>query len=212
MDRPQLLIVIPCHNEAATLGGVVAGAAGRGQVLVVDDHSTDSSRTLAAAAGATVIAAETPGYDGALETGLRAAHARGCSHVVTMDADGEHDPAVLADFAAAFAAGAPLVCGVRPSPQRIAEYAVAWDGRRRFGIDDLLCGMKGYSRPVLEMWIASGRPLHVNMTPAVMWRQAGGGMAQVRVTGERRVGPTRFGRALAANRAILKAYLEAVRG
>lgn len=204
--------MIPCHNEAATIGGVVAGAAGRGEVLVVDDRSTDSSRLVASAAGATVIAAGQPGYDGALETGLRTALAGGYPFVVTMDADGEHDPAVLADFAAAFEAGAPLVCGVRPEPQRIAEYAVAWDGRRRFGIDDLLCGMKGYSRAVLEAWAKSGRPLHVNMAPAVLWRQGGGDMAQVRVTGERRVGATRFGRALAANRAILKAYQRAVRG
>jgi glycosyltransferase involved in cell wall biosynthesis len=211
LDRSQLCIVIPCHNEAATIGGVVAGAAGRGQVLVVDDRSTDASRLIAQAAGGTVMAAEAPGYDGALETGLRAAHAGRYRFVVTLDADGEHDPAVVADFAAAFEAGAPLVCGIRPQPQRIAEYAVAWDGRRRFGIDDLLCGMKGYSRPVIEAWIASGRPLHVNMTPTVLWRQAGGAMAQVRVTGERRVGATRFGRALAANRAILRAYQAAVR-
>lgn len=199
-------MVIPCHNEAATLGPVVAGARAHGHVLVVDDRSTDASCEVARSAGAEVIAAETPGYDGALTTGLKAARARGFDYVATIDADGEHDPAVLGRVAEAFAAGAPLVCGIRPSPQRFAEHWVARVGRLRFGVSDLLCGMKGYAAPVLDAWLASGAPLTVNMAPAVMWRKAGGRFAEVRVTGERRVGRPRFGRALSANLALLKAF------
>lgn len=198
--------MIPCHNEAATLGRVVAGARVFGQVLVVDDRSTDASREVAEAAGAEVMRAEAPGYDGALTTGLRAARARGFDFTATIDADGEHDPAVLAAVAAAFDAGAPLVCGVRPSPQRAAEHLIAAMGRLRFGIADPLCGMKGYAAPVLDAWLASTAPLGVNMAPAVMWRKAGGGFAEVRVDGERRQGRPRFGRALAANIALLRAF------
>jgi glycosyltransferase involved in cell wall biosynthesis len=199
-------VVIPCHNEAATLGRVAAGARAYGCVLVIDDRSTDGSREAAEAAGAEVIAAEAPGYDGALSTGLRLARARGFDFAATIDADGEHDPAVLGRVVEAFDAGAPLVCGVRPSPQRAAEHLIAGAGRLRYGIRDLLCGMKGYSAPVLDAWIASGAPLGVNMAPAVMWRKAGGGLAEVPVTGERREGQPRFGRALAANLALLRAF------
>lgn len=206
MDRSRLAVVIPCHNEAATLGQVVEGARAHGHVLVVDDRSTDASRTVAEAAGAEVIAADAPGYDGALTRGLKAARERGFDFVVTIDADGEHDPAVLAEVAEAFEAGAPLVCGVRPSPQRAAEHLIAAAGRRRFGISDLLCGMKGYSAPVLDAWLRSGAPLTINMAPAVMWRKADGRFAEVQVTGERRIGRPRFGRALAANLALLRAY------
>jgi glycosyltransferase involved in cell wall biosynthesis len=175
-------------------------------VLVVDDRSSDGSREVAEAAGGEVIAAAAPGYDGALTTGLKAARARGFDFTATIDADGEHDPAVLAAVVAAFDAGAPLVCGVRPAPQRAAEHLIAALGRRRFGIADPLCGMKGYSGPVLDAWLASGAPLGVNMAPAVMWRKAGGGFAEVRVDGERRQGRPRFGRALAANLALLRAF------
>ena len=42
MVRPGLLIVIPCHNEASTLRAVVSGAVRFGEVLVVDDRSTDA--------------------------------------------------------------------------------------------------------------------------------------------------------------------------
>lgn len=199
-------MVIPCHNEAATLGQVVAGACAYGHVLVVDDRSTDASRAVAQAAGAEVVASQARGYDGALSTGLRLARARGYDFAATIDADGEHDPAVLAKVVAAFEAGAPLVCGVRPSPQRAAEHLIAALGRLRYGIHDLLCGMKGYAAPVLDAWIASGAPLGVNMAPAVIWRKAGGRFAQVAVIGERRDGQPRFGRALAANLALLRAF------
>jgi glycosyltransferase involved in cell wall biosynthesis len=202
-------VVIPCHNEAATIGAVVAGACGFGRVLVVDDRSTDASRDVAVAAGAEVIRAQASGYDGALTTGLTAARARGFDFVATIDADGEHDPAVLGEVAAAFEAGVPLVCGVRPAPQRAAEHLIASAGRRRFGIRDLLCGMKGYSAPVLDAWLSSTAPLTVNMAPAVMWRKGGGRFAEVSVGGERRVGRPRFGRALAANLALLRAYRDA---
>lgn len=199
-------MVIPCHNEAATIGQVAAGARLHGCVLVVDDRSTDASRAQAEAAGAEVIASDAPGYDGALATGLRAARARGFAFVATLDADGEHDPAVLAQVAAAFDGGASLVCGVRPSPQRAAEHLIAALGRLRFGVRDPLCGMKAYSAPVIDAWLASGAPLLVNMAPAVMWRKAGGRFAQVRVGGERRRDRPRFGRALAANLALLRAF------
>lgn len=206
MDRSRLAVVIPCHNESATVGLVAAGARDYGHVLVVDDRSTDASREIAIAAGAEVIASEAPGYDGALATGLRAARARGFEFVATIDADGEHNPAVLAQVGQAFDAGAPLVCGIRPTPQRAAEHLIAVVGRLRFGVRDLLCGMKAYSAPVLDAWLASGAPLEVNMAPAVMWRKAGGGLAEVRVAGERRAGRPRFGRALAANLALLRAF------
>src|SRR5439155_21200467 len=121
--------------------------------------STDGSREVAEAAGGEVIAAEAAGYDGALTTGLKAVRTRGFAFTATIDADGEHDPAILAAVAAAFDAGAPLVCGVRPSPQRAAEHLIATLGRLRFGIADPLCGMKGYAAPVLDAWLASGAPL-----------------------------------------------------
>lgn len=210
MVRPSLAVVIPCHNEAATLGAVVAGAGRFGDVIVVDDRSTDASRQVASENGARVLAAASPGYDGALETGLRQALAEDYAFVVTMDADGEHDPAVLASFVALFEAGRPLVCGYRPRPQRLAEYVVDAAAAALFGVRDILCGMKGYSHAVLRRHVESGLPLAVNMTPTLLWRRAGGSYGQAAVTGVRRRGAPRFGRAVAANLAILRAFRDAL--
>lgn len=206
MDRPSLAVVIPCHNEAATLEPVLRGAGRHGDLLVVDDRSTDSSALIAKACGARVLSPSRPGYDGALETGLRQAFDDGYAFVVTMDADGEHDPAVIADFARAFAEGAELVCGIRVKPQRAAEYVVAAFGAARFRVRDPLCGMKGYSRAVLGRYFESGLPLSVNMAPALLWRRLGGAYGQVAVTGTPRIDAPRFGRAMRANWAILKAF------
>lgn len=206
MARSRLAVVIPCHNEAATLAAVVRGAAAHGDVIVVDDRSTDTSRAIAVAEGGRVIASAEPGYDGALTTGLNQAFAEGYEAVVTLDADGEHDPTLVAAFGEALAGGAPLVCGVRVRPQRAAEHLVAVVGKAAFGIDDLLCGMKGYARPVLQAHFDSGRPLRLNMAPSVTWRRIGGDLGQIAVTGDVRRDSPRFGRALKANATILKTF------
>lgn len=209
MGRSDLAVVIPCHNEAATLGPVVREAVRHGRVFVVDDRSTDASRRIAMDMGATVIDAAQPGYDGAISTGLRHALSQGFRFVVTIDADGEHDPKLIAAFRARLRTK-PLVLGVREKPQRFAEYLVGFAARSQLGVSDLLCGMKGYAKPVLDAWIASGADLHVNMTPAVLWRGQGGDFDEIPVTGTPRPGKPRFGRALSANLAILRAYARAL--
>jgi hypothetical protein len=136
--------------------------------------------------------------------------ADGYDFVVTMDADGEHDPALVARFRAAFENGADLICGYRPRPQRAAEYLVGALGAGLFQVRDMLCGMKGYSRPVLQLYFDSGLPLMVNMTPTLLWRRARGAHVQIAVTGEQRPDAPRFGRALAANLTILRAFGKAL--
>ena len=203
MARPGIVTVIPCHNEAATLGAVAAGCLRFGPVLVVDDGSTDASAAIARAVGAEVIAGPCTGYDGAVAAGLAAARARDAAYVVTLDADGEHDPPCVELFSKAFKGGADLVCGVRTRPQRAAEYVVDAYVRRVFGPADILCGMKGYSRAALAAWFDSGEPLLVNMAPAVVWLAGGGGFTDIPVTGHPREDQPRFGRALQANLRLL---------
>ena len=209
MDRSRPLAVIPCHNEAATLGAVVAGAARFADVLVVDDRSTDDSAAVARAAGAEVIPSLSPGYDGALTTGLTAAAAADRSAVITLDADGEHDPALIPAFAEALAAGADLVCGRRLRKNRAAEHGLGLVARALFGVEDPLCGMKGYSGALVARWRDSGLPLRVNLAPMMLSRLQGRPFAQIPVTGEPRSDAPRFGRALRANLALVDAFLAA---
>jgi len=81
----ELTTVIPVHNGGPELADLIASLLPRGEVIVVDDRSTDGSGELAAAAGARVVAnTGTQGPGGARNTGLRAARSE---LVAFVDAD-----------------------------------------------------------------------------------------------------------------------------
>ncbi len=90
----KVVAVIPAYNEESKIGGVVkATLPFVSEVLVIDDGSTDQSGQLAALAGARVYRHLTNcGLGAALGTALAAALDRGAEIIVTLDADGQHDP------------------------------------------------------------------------------------------------------------------------
>ncbi len=146
MAGSDIAIVIPALNEAGTIADVVRRVAPHGAVFVVDDGSSDGTRERAAEAGATVVRHEhNQGYDGALNSGFAAAAAAGARHIITFDADGQHDAGLLPVVAARLHGGDDLVIGVRSSPARAAEWLFGFYTRLRFGLSDPLCGLKGYS-------------------------------------------------------------------
>jgi len=94
--------LIPAHDEAPRIGAVVRAAATHLPVIVVDDGSTDATAEAAEAAGATVIRQQpNQGKGAALRAGFARAIADGALAVVTLDGDGQHDPAELPRFVAA---------------------------------------------------------------------------------------------------------------
>jgi glycosyltransferase involved in cell wall biosynthesis len=123
------LLLIPAHDERATVGAVVTGARRHGHVVVVDDGSADDTGAVARAAGAEVLRhARRLGKAQALRTGIVAARARGASHVVTLDADGQHDPAQMARLVEPIVRGeADFVVGSR----RMGEAEGGGDSRAR---------------------------------------------------------------------------------
>lgn len=213
MVEPRLAVVIPAYREEATIGPVVTAARDYGDVLVIDDCSPDATGERAAAAGATVLRNDpNRGYDGALTRGLQEAAARHFTHVVTMDADGEHDPHTLALFRAKLLdEDYPLVLGYRPHKHRFAEIMMGWYLRARFGVRDILCGMKGYR--LSDCCGAGGFDFRdsVGTGLATYALRKKIRFAQVPVSGTRRVGAPRFDRLLRANARIFAAFLRFVR-
>lgn len=89
------VVAIPAYNEADTIESVVEETQQYvDELLVVDDGSTDDTAAIAAQAGATVIEHGTNrGYGAALKTSFSEAADRDADVLVTLDGDGQHDPA-----------------------------------------------------------------------------------------------------------------------
>jgi glycosyltransferase involved in cell wall biosynthesis len=206
MDRSRIGIVIPALNESASIVPVVTAASRFGVPIVVDDASTDSTAELAANHGATVIShSRVRGYDGALNSGFAKAAEIGCEAIVTIDADGQHDPSLLQRFIAALEGGADVVIGVRSRRQRLAEHAFAWYTSRRYGITDPLCGMKAYRTAVYTALGHFDSYKSIGTELALFAARRGYSVAQVPFNVRERKGAPRFGRSLSGNLKIVRA-------
>jgi glycosyltransferase involved in cell wall biosynthesis len=145
----RLLIVIPALNEEEDIGLVIREVRRLGaiDVLVVDDGSVDDTAAIAMAHGASVLRAPLwQGAWGAIQTGIRYAVRHGYSGVVTMDADGQHEPAYLPQLLEA-ARGADVVIASCPSRGSRMRH-IAWAYFRfltGFQIDDLTSGFRYYN-------------------------------------------------------------------
>jgi glycosyltransferase involved in cell wall biosynthesis len=109
---PRVLALLPAHDEAPRIAAVVRGAAVHLPVLVVDDGSSDDTAAVAREAGAEVLQQRpNAGKGAALRAGFRRALDARFDGALTLDGDGQHDPAEIPAFLAAFAPQPP---GARP--------------------------------------------------------------------------------------------------
>ncbi|MBF0459008.1 MAG: glycosyltransferase family 2 protein [Nitrospirae bacterium] len=114
----KILIIIPAFNEEKSIGRVIARireTVSEADILVVSDGSTDNTAVISSGLGAHVIQhAFNLGYGGALQSGFRFALIKNYDIVITMDADGQHDPAYIENLLTARARGeANVVIGSR---------------------------------------------------------------------------------------------------
>lgn len=155
-------MVIPAHDEAATIAHVAAGALAMcSDVIVVDDGSTDGTGDALGQLAVQVIRhAENRGKAAALGTGFAAALAGGAEVVVTLDADGQHRPEDIPRLLASAAAypdciviGARLadpttIPKARYRANRVASFWISWAAGQ--WIEDTQSGFRVYPRRVLE--------------------------------------------------------------
>jgi glycosyltransferase involved in cell wall biosynthesis len=114
--RRHCCAIIPCLNEAASIGPLVQQVRSQlPNVIVVDDGSTDDTAELAARAGARVVRHVAPqGKGAALVDGWKQAHRAGFAWALTLDGDGQHAPEDIPTLLThAEQTGARLVVGNR---------------------------------------------------------------------------------------------------
>jgi len=159
----ELTILMPCLNEAATIGRCIAKAraflerAGiEGEILVADNGSGDGSAALAHQAGARVVEVPERGYGAALAAGIAAARGR---YIIMGDADDSYDFSRLEPFVEKLRQGYPLVMGNRfqggirpgampPLHRYFGNPILSFVGRLFFGarVGDFHCGLRGFER------------------------------------------------------------------
>lgn len=157
----ELTILMPCLNEAKTVAKCVADARSyldnqgiHGEVLVVDNGSSDGSQDLARAAGARVESIAERGYGAALIGGIALARGR---YIVMGDADDSYCFSDLSPFVMQLREGAQLVMGNRfrggimpgamPFLHRyLGNPVLSLIGRLffRLPVGDFHCGLRGF--------------------------------------------------------------------
>ena len=164
----MIVALIPAHDEAPRIASVVAATVEQLPVIVVDDGSTDATTDRAREAGADVIEQRpNQGKGAALRTGFRRALADGADAILTLDADGQHDPAEIRRFLAAWAADPrpDLVIGrrsframppVRRLSNELGRIAFSWAVGQP--IPDNQSGYRLVSRRLAEATLASDEP------------------------------------------------------
>lgn len=163
----ELTILMPCLNEAETIGTCVAKAMGylarsgvAGEVLIADNGSTDGSQAIAQGLGARVVAVPMRGYGAALITGIEAARGR---FVIMGDSDDSYDFTALDPFVAKLREGYALVMGNRflggikpgampPLHRYLGNPVLSTIGRVFFGgpVRDFHCGLRGFERDAIR--------------------------------------------------------------
>ena len=161
----KILALIPAYNEASHIRDVVTGARTHLPVLVVNDGSTDDTATRAEEAGATLLdQIPNQGKGAALRAGFRWTLDAGYEAVITLDADGQHDPAEIPKFLDAYADDqADLIIGARefedmPPIRRLANTVGRWSFSWTIG-QPILDNQSGYrliSRRLTEAILISG--------------------------------------------------------
>jgi glycosyltransferase involved in cell wall biosynthesis len=163
----ELSVVMPCLNEAATVGICVKKAMEaldrhgiRGEVIVADNGSTDGSQQIAREMGARVVDVERRGYGSALHSGIAAAHGQ---FVLMGDADDTYDFAQLNEFVAKLREGYDLVMGNRfkgkilpgampPLHRYLGNPVLTGLGRLFFKsqVGDFHCGLRAFRKDAIE--------------------------------------------------------------
>ncbi len=151
MVRPSVGIVIPAFNEALTIASVINSVSRFGVPIVVDDASTDNTVGIAISCHAEVVTHKSNlGYDEALNSGFIYAKNLGLKFIITIDADGQHNPCLVEKVVRHLTDGADLVIGVRDHTQRISEYFFCVVADFLWSLRDPLSGLKGYRISLYE--------------------------------------------------------------
>ena len=147
MTFRDLAIVIPVFNEEKTIDTVLANIKNKGDVILIDDNSTDSTYSLAKNHKIKIIKNKSNiGYSRSIKKGLLFAKKKKYKYVITFDGDGEHNPnhnLLKTNYT--------LIIGSRDKKNRIIEKIIGFFTYLYFGVEDPFCGLKGLNLELIAI-------------------------------------------------------------
>jgi glycosyltransferase involved in cell wall biosynthesis len=206
-------VIIPAYNEAATISRIVAEVKPYVNiVIVVDDASIDETGELASYQGAIVVKHLcNQGYDSALQTGFEKADNLNVEVVVTFDADGQHEANIVRSFIEPIVyKDVDIVLGVRRKTARFSEDLFNYYVRIRYGINDLLCGLKAYNMNVYRKHGCFDSSNSIGTELALFGLYNNLPVATVVIDVNENIRKSKFGSTISANIKIIKALINAL--
>ena len=208
MVRSKVAIIIPAFNEEETITKVVKEASKFGKVIVINDGSSDKTGEKAKRSGAILqIHKVNLGYDSALNTGFKKAVKLKFNFIITLDADGQHEPKLLKKFISLLNTDVSTILGVRNKKARLAEYIFGFYTNYRYGIIDPLCGLKAYR--VKDFKSMQFFNSYKSIGTELMLRNIslGNKFKQIHFNVKERKGRARFGNSILANLKIIQSLI-----
>lgn len=159
---PKIIVAMPAYNEEKYIGSIILQAQQHaGEVIVVDDGSTDNTVRVSQLAGATVIKhLDNKGYGATIQDILTQAKKRKPAVLVILDADSQHDPEEIPVLVEAVFQGSDLVIGSRkiprgniPAYRKIGQKVLSYLSRSLSGkkLSDTESGFRAYSSRALDV-------------------------------------------------------------
>ncbi len=137
----MITAVIPAFNEEERIEGVLKETSQYvDEIIIIDDNSTDNTAKVAKEYGKVIENELNLGYVDSIKKGFKAAKG---DIIVTLDADGEHDPSFIPDLVAPIKDGkADLIFGRRKKIPRPSERFLSWMARAKVEIKDTGIGFR----------------------------------------------------------------------
>jgi glycosyltransferase involved in cell wall biosynthesis len=162
--RPKILVCIPAFNEVNTISDIIAKSRKYADdIIVYDDGSNDNTYEAAVSAGATVIRnPENKGYGVAIRSLFQAAKEKDADIMVTLDSDGQHNPAQIPELIEPLKQGFDIIIGSRflnnSDKQKVPKYRTLGiktitkltQAASYNGITDSQSGFRAYNKNALS--------------------------------------------------------------
>ncbi len=195
----ELTILMPCLNEEKNIGYAIKSAQAFlndfnicGEILIVDNMSTDKSVRIAKKMGAKVVYEKKKGYGIALRHGIHSASGK---YIIISDCDSTYDLYHLMPFLTKLRQGAPMVIGNRfaggikkgamPfSHKYIGIPLLSFLGRVRFktNVKDFHCGLRGFDASIVKKLPLETVGMEFSTETIALYAQEGYNIVQIPTT------------------------------